>query len=65
MYWYWNECSKLDSTSLRILTAPEVIAINQDPLGIAGDLVWKQGPREVRVPRACQTHEEPLSANTY
>lgn len=30
-----------------ILLAEEVIAINQDPLGVAGDLVWKQGPNEV------------------
>lgn len=42
------ERSKLDTASLRILTAPEVIAVNQDPLGVAGDLVWKQGPSEVR-----------------
>ena len=31
-----------------ILLAEEVIAINQDPLGVAGDLIWKQGPNEVR-----------------
>ncbi|KAK9834824.1 hypothetical protein WJX81_001388 [Elliptochloris bilobata] len=37
----------LENATLAILTAPEVIAINQDPLGIAGDLVWKQGPAEV------------------
>ena len=30
-----------------ILLAEEVIAINQDPLGVAGDLIWKQGPNEV------------------
>ena len=33
--------------TLSILKSPEVIAINQDPLGVAGDLVWKQGPQEV------------------
>ena len=33
--------------TLNILKSPEVIAINQDPLGVAGDLVWKQGPQEV------------------
>lgn len=32
--------------TLSILQSPEVIAINQDPLGVAGDLVWKQGPAE-------------------
>lgn len=30
-----------------ILLAKEVIAVNQDSLGVAGDLVWKQGPNEV------------------
>lgn len=33
----------------RILLADEVIAINQDSLGVAGDLVWKQGPNEVQL----------------
>lgn len=40
--------SALDNDTLAILKAPEVIAVNQDALGIAGDLVWKQGPAEVR-----------------
>lgn len=31
-----------------LLKSREVIAINQDPLGVAGDRVWKQGPYEVR-----------------
>jgi hypothetical protein len=26
----------------------EVIALNQDDLGIAGDLVWRQGTKRVR-----------------
>ncbi|KAK9834859.1 hypothetical protein WJX81_004379 [Elliptochloris bilobata] len=55
----WNDLDKiemgqqsvahlqLDKASLSILMAPEVIAVNQDPLGVAGDLVWKQGPMEV------------------
>lgn len=34
--------------SLEILLAKEIIAINQDALGVAGDLVWKLGPYEVR-----------------
>lgn len=34
-------------SSLAILKAQEVIAVNQDPLGVAGDLIWKQGPKEV------------------
>lgn len=37
----------LDRSSLNILLASEIIAMNQDPLGVAGDLVWKQGPVEV------------------
>ncbi|KAK9812150.1 hypothetical protein WJX73_000379 [Symbiochloris irregularis] len=37
----------LKPSELKILKAKEVIAINQDPLGVAGDLVWKQGPEEV------------------
>ena len=35
---------------LTLLKSREVIAINQDPLGIAGDRVWKQGPYEVILP---------------
>lgn len=27
--------------------AEELIAVNQDPLGIPGDLIWKQGANEV------------------
>lgn len=37
----------LSKEAKEILTAAEVIAVNQDPLGVAGDLVWKQGPLEV------------------
>lgn len=37
----------LSREAKEILTAAEVIAVNQDPLGVAGDLVWKQGPLEV------------------
>eukprot|EP00775_Hariotina_reticulata_P007706 gene7706-7905_t len=33
--------------SLAILKAREVIAINQDPLGVAGDIIWKEGPAEI------------------
>ena len=43
-----GKCSALDNDTLTILTAPEVIAVNQDQLGVAGDLVWKQGPAEAR-----------------
>ena len=33
-----------------VLLAAEVLAVNQDDLGVAADLVWKQGPNEARVP---------------
>lgn len=33
--------------SLRILKARELIAVNQDSLGVAGELIWKQGAKEI------------------
>lgn len=30
-----------------MLRSPEIIEVNQDPLGVPADLVWKQGPLEV------------------
>ena len=33
--------------ALAILKAKEVVAVNQDELGVAGDLIWKEGPLEV------------------
>lgn len=39
---------QLDNATLSILKAAEVIAVNQDALGVAGDLVWKEGPEEAR-----------------
>jgi len=41
-------CRKIKKEELVLLKSREVIAINQDPLGVAGDRVWKQGPYEVR-----------------
>ena len=43
-------CRQITKTALNILTADELIAVNQDPLGIAGDLIWKQGANEVSPP---------------
>ncbi len=40
-------CRLLEPEQLKILKASEVLALNQDPLGVAGDLIWKQGPNEV------------------
>lgn len=41
-------CRQMDNFTLGLLTAPEVIAVNQDVLGVAGELVCKEGPNEVR-----------------
>ena len=52
-------CSNMTRETLNILKSREVIAINQDPLGVAGDLVWKQGPQEVSlhpVRDLCSSH---------
>lgn len=32
-----------------MLMSEELIAVNQDPLGTPGDLIWKQGSDEVRL----------------
>jgi alpha-galactosidase len=37
----------INPDSLAILKAREVIAVNQDPLGVAGDLIWVQGASRV------------------
>lgn len=42
-----TDLRKLSKASLKILTSEEVIAVNQDKLGVAGDLVAKEGPEEV------------------
>lgn len=42
-----TDLRKLSKAALKILTAEEVIAVNQDKLGVAGDLVYKEGPEEV------------------
>ena len=46
----------LGKEAKHILTAPDVIAIIKDPLGIAGDLVWKYGPLEVCIPWHCSDY---------
>jgi alpha-galactosidase len=42
-----NDLSHMDETTRDILTNPEVIAVDQDPLGIQGDRVSAIGPVEV------------------
>jgi alpha-galactosidase len=38
---------KLTKKQIAVLQNPEMIALNQDPLGIPGDLIWKEGAEEV------------------
>ena len=49
-----NVCE--DHTAVRVPGA-QVIAVNQDPLGVAGDLVWKQGPNEVQILTLIALHQ--------
>lgn len=37
----------ISQEALAILKAKEVVAVNQDEMGVAGDLIWKEGPLEV------------------
>ena len=39
--------------ALAILKARELVAVNQDGLGVAGDLLWKEGPLEVSLIASC------------
>lgn len=41
-----TDLAKLSAEGYEILLAKEVLAVNQDDLGVAGDLIWKQGPAE-------------------
>lgn len=50
-----TDLAKLLPEAYSILLAAEVLAVNQDPLGVAGDLVWKEGPAEVRAQFAQST----------
>lgn len=47
----------MSKDQLDLVAAPEVLAVNQDSLGVPGDLVWKEGPAEVK-PSA--TYEQKL-----
>ncbi len=44
-----TDLRRLSKAALKILTAEEVIAVNQDKMGVAGDLVAKEGPEEVHL----------------
>jgi len=42
-----NDLSKMTPDTLAILTNPEVVAVNQDAMGVQGHRVWQEGPLEV------------------
>ncbi len=42
-----NDLTHMTPETLAILTNPEVIAVDQDPLGVEGHRVWEQGPLEI------------------
>ena len=42
-----TDLRRLHPDSLAVLKAREVIAVNQDDLGVAGDLIWVQGQSRV------------------
>jgi alpha-galactosidase len=44
-----NDIAHMDDTTKSILENKEVIAVDQDPLGVQGHRVWKDGDREVWV----------------
>lgn len=43
------DLQNLSPDQLNLVSAPEVLAVHQDSLGVPGDLVWKEGPAEVGV----------------
>lgn len=43
-----TDLRSISPDSLGVLKSNEVLAVSQDPLGVPGDLIWKQGPKEVR-----------------
>jgi alpha-galactosidase len=42
-----NDLTQMTPETLAMLTNPEVIAVNQDPLGVEGQRVWEEGPLEI------------------
>ncbi len=42
-----NDLTKMNRATLEILTNPEVIAIDQDPIGVQGHRAWQEGPTEI------------------
>jgi alpha-galactosidase len=44
-----NDLTQMTPETLAMLTNPDVIAIDQDPLGVEGQRVWEEGPLEIWV----------------
>jgi alpha-galactosidase len=42
-----NDLTKMDRTTLELLTNPEVIAVDQDVAGVQGHCAWQEGPVEI------------------
>ena len=42
-----NDLTQMTPETLAMLTNPDVIAVNQDPLGAQGQRVWEEGPLEI------------------
>jgi alpha-galactosidase len=42
-----NDLTQMSPETLAILTNPDVIAVDQDPLGVEGHRVWEEGPLEI------------------
>jgi alpha-galactosidase len=42
-----NDLTKMTPETLAMLTNPDVIAVDQDPLGAEGQRVWEEGPLEI------------------
>ena len=43
------DLSTLSVDQLKLVSNREIIAVNQDELGVPGDQVWKEGPYEVGI----------------
>lgn len=42
-----TDLTTISKDQLDMVSAPEVLLVNQDTLGVPGDLIWKEGPAEV------------------
>ena len=55
-------CRQITKDALSVLMADELIGVNQDPLGVPGDLIWKQGSDEVSFPSGSSIRRSSLQA---